>query len=179
LAEKGKRMTHEERMMAEPFIPTVFLIGSNMGDSKVLINRAKEKLGEKFGSIRKESRLYKTEPWGKTDQNWFLNQTVLIDIKKLSPHEILKEVLEIEHEIGRTRQDKWGPRLIDIDILIMFWGVIETPDLVIPHPHLHERRFSLIPLQDVWPNWRHPILNQTIPQMLANCPDKGEVIPIE
>jgi 2-amino-4-hydroxy-6-hydroxymethyldihydropteridine diphosphokinase len=157
----------------------LLLLGSNQGDSRGMIEMAKAKIVEKFGGYYDLSALYKTAPWGKTDQNWFLNQVVHVLVSGSTPLGVLQTILEIEAELGRTRNDKWGPRLIDIDILtigIRGECIIETPELTVPHPHLHERRFSLIPLKDVWPNWRHPILNQTIDELLENCPDKGQVI---
>lgn len=153
-------------------------MGSNMGDSRTLIGQAQKMISERVGEIRKESIIYKTAPWGKTDQEWFLNQAILVETNS-TPQEILPVIQSIEKEIGRERKEKWGARLIDIDMLLADSEVIATPELTLPHPYLHMRRFSLIPLRDVWADWVHPVLHQTIGEMLENCPDKGEVIAVE
>jgi 2-amino-4-hydroxy-6-hydroxymethyldihydropteridine diphosphokinase len=155
----------------------VLLLGSNMGDSIRLIEKAGEMVREKVGEVSKKSKLYKTAPWGKTDQEWFLNQAILVSANS-SPEEILPLIQSIEKEIGRERKEKWGARLIDIDMLAAGPKILTLPELTLPHLYLHLRRFSLIPLRDVWPDWVHPILHQDVDEMLANCPDKGEVVPV-
>jgi 2-amino-4-hydroxy-6-hydroxymethyldihydropteridine diphosphokinase len=149
-----------------------------MGDSQALIEKARKFVSERVGEIRKASQLYKTAPWGKTDQEWFLNQAILVETKS-SPREVLPVIQEIEKEIGRERKEKWGARLIDIDMLLADSEVITLPELTVPHPYLHMRRFSLIPLKDVWPEWVHPVLHQSVAEMLENCPDMGKVLAAE
>jgi 2-amino-4-hydroxy-6-hydroxymethyldihydropteridine diphosphokinase len=97
---------------------------------------------------------------------------------KLSPLELLKEILAIEISLGRKREIKWGARTIDIDILFFNQTIIELPNLVIPHPYLQERRFTLVPLVEIAPTFNHPILKKSITELLAICPDKLEVIKI-
>jgi 2-amino-4-hydroxy-6-hydroxymethyldihydropteridine diphosphokinase len=147
-----------------------------MGNSEALLAQARTMISDTIGSTLKTSKIYKTAPWGKTDQDWFLNQAILLNTE-LEPSEILSGVHSIEKEIGRERKEKWGARLIDVDILLAGDLVLMTPELTLPHPYLHLRRFTLIPLQDVLPEWEHPSLHQNMQQLLDHCPDKSEVLP--
>jgi 2-amino-4-hydroxy-6-hydroxymethyldihydropteridine diphosphokinase len=114
--------------------------------------------------------VYETEAWGLTDQPLFLNQVVELDTV-LAPHMLLNTVLQIELQMGRARKEKYGPRLMDIDILLFGNAIVNDPELVVPHPHMAQRRFVLVPLAELVPQLVHPILNMTIQQMLAQCPD--------
>jgi len=144
---------------------TIFLsLGANVGDRASNLEKARSLIDEKFG-ILKASLVYETEPWGGVMQGPFLNQVVQI-YTSLSPRELLKTIKDFESEIGRKKTVKWGPRVIDIDIL--FYGdlVIDEPDLVIPHKFLHERRFVLEPLNEIAPDFMHPVLGKKISEIL-------------
>ena len=125
--------------------------------------------------VLQTSALYQTAPWGKANQPDFLNQAVRLETE-LDPEELLGVILQIEAEIGRVRKEKWGARVIDIDILHFGDKVFQTQRLTIPHPLMHERRFSLLPLLEVDPGWIHPLLHKDVATLIMDCPDKGEVI---
>ncbi len=154
------------------------LIGTNLGDRKAHLLDACDKIKSRVGSIKKISKLYETNAWGKTEQPDFLNQAVLVQTE-LTAHELLKAVLDIEAEMGRKREEKWDARTIDIDILLYNNDLINTPDLIIPHPHLHERNFTLIPLMDIAAEVIHPILNTTIEELYFDCHDTLDVFLLE
>jgi len=124
-------------------------LGGNIGDPRSLMSAAIERLSRHPGiEVRAVSALYHTPPWGKTDQPAFLNAAVRIETQ-LSPPALLKAVLETEQALGRRRAERWGPRTIDIDILVYGAAAVDEPDLQIPHPRLKERAFALAPLVDV------------------------------
>lgn len=135
-------------------------LGSNMGDKAAQLNEAAHRL-ESIGTLEMVSSLYRTEPVGFADQDWFLNAAVCIRTK-LSPREVLEAVLAIEREMGRIRTIKNGPRIIDIDLLLWGESVIDEPGLRLPHPRLQERLFVLVPLAEIAPELCHPTLGQTI-----------------
>jgi len=124
--------------------------------------------------IQNRSDIYETAPWGISDQNHFLNMVIKIKTT-LSPEEVLFEILEIEKQLGRVRKSKWGPRLIDIDILFYDNLILQTTELTIPHPEIHNRKFILIPLRQIERNFFHPVLNQNINSILVNCTDNLSV----
>ncbi len=127
-------------------------LGGNIGDSRKLIAAAVDRLAATPGiSVEAVSALYLTPPWGKVDQPAFLNAAALIDTT-LSPRQLLTAVLDIERQLGRERLERWGPRRIDIDILLFGSLEMDEPGLHIPHPRLTERAFALVPLQDVMPD---------------------------
>ena len=129
-------------------------LGSNMGDKAANIDRAIASLTAK-GDVRlvKASPKYRSAPWGVTDQDWFVNAAISVTTE-LSARELLHRCQAVENEMGRVRRQKWGPRLIDVDILTYRDATIHEPDLVIPHPLIAERAFVLIPLNDVAPETR-------------------------
>jgi 2-amino-4-hydroxy-6-hydroxymethyldihydropteridine diphosphokinase len=130
----------------------VFLgLGSNLGNKAVNLAQAVELLAhhDKI-KVTRQSSLYITAPWGKTDQDEFLNQVVEIDTE-LTPLELLDVVQQIEIKLGRLRNEKWGPRVIDLDILLFGEETIALPELVVPHPHMYARLFVLVPLQEIAP----------------------------
>lgn len=149
-------------------------MGGNVGDPKKSLLKASGILERECGDIALKSSLYNTAPWGKTDQQNFLNQAIVLDTE-LSANELMKRILRIEETMGRQRVEKNGPRVIDIDILLFNDLVIKDPQLTIPHPELPYRRFALIPLAEIAPGFVHPLLKKTIHQLLLDCPDRLEV----
>lgn len=150
------------------------LSGSNLGDRMANMLRALEHIEQEAGEIVAQSRLYETAAWGIESQAAFLNQVIEIRTA-LAPRQLLERLLEIEKKMGRERKQKWGERLIDLDILYYTDQVINEPGMQIPHPHLQERRFTLVPLCELVPLLSHPVLGKTQQQLLAECPDPLEV----
>lgn len=146
------------------------LLGSNLGNREHNLQLANREIGRLLGPIITSSSVYKTSAWGKTDQPDFYNQVVVTTTLK-SPEEALQAIRAIEDHLGRKRIEKWGSRIIDIDIL--FWNdqVISTPDLTIPHPGIPYRRFTLIPLAEISPDFVHPVLQKSVQQLLQECTD--------
>ncbi len=151
------------------------LLGANLGDRPATLRRAVELLQSQVGVVMKMSAFYETAPWGLTDQPAFLNQAVSIQTR-LSPLDLLKTTQAIEAQLGRERREKWGARLIDVDLLFYGNEIIDLPDLKIPHPFLPERRFALAPLAEIAPEFRHPGLGKTVKELLAECPDESAVV---
>ena len=141
-----------------------------MGEREEYLQNASELLAAEVGVIQKESKIYESVPWGVENQNNYLNQ--VLEIKsEFSAEEVLERVLQIEDNIGRIRNEKWGERIIDIDILFFNDLIVEKDGICIPHIHLHNRRFVLIPLNEVAPSFIHPKYNKTIEELLSECKD--------
>lgn len=141
---------------------TVFLLlGSNLGDRQKLLQQAVELIGQDVAPVLQQSSVYETQSWGKTDLPDYLNQVITLQTD-IPAQEILKRTMAIEHLIGRTRNEKWGSRVIDIDILFYGDKIIEEPNLTVPHPQLHNRRFTLEPLAELAPALIHPLLNKSV-----------------
>lgn len=150
------------------------LSGTNLGDRVANMARALELIEQKAGKIVAQSQLYETAAWGIEEQPSFLNQVMEI-ATDLTPQKLLSALLSMETEMGRERRQKWGERIIDLDILYYADSIIDEPSLEIPHPHLHERRFTLVPLCELAPLLRHPVLEKTQQELLNECPDQLEV----
>lgn len=150
------------------------LLGSNLGDRQLVLAQAVECLSDRGVALVKKSSVYETAAWGKTDQQAFLNQVLLVKTAH-SAQELLKVALEIEHELGRVRKIKWGERLIDIDILYYNELVCDEEGLQIPHPGIPDRRFTLIPLVEIYPEFIHPKQQVSQQQLLDSCKDNLEV----
>lgn len=156
------------------------LLGGNIGDMQQNLEDAITNISSKIGKILTISSIYETEPWGFTDENNFSNQVVYI-ITKLQPSDLLKEIKNIEHLMGRKakRGENYESRIIDIDIL--FYDSISfcSKDLTIPHPRICERRFTLEPLNEIAPTYIHPVEEKTISILLKECSDKLKVIKLK
>ena len=136
-------------------------IGSNMGDRRKYIDESVKKLDSNGICVKKLSSIIETEPWGNTDQDKFLNCALEIETT-LSPASLLSRIQEIENSLGREREIHWGPRTIDIDILFYDSEILNSENLVVPHPYFEKRDFALIPMREIAPYYIHPILNKRI-----------------
>jgi 2-amino-4-hydroxy-6-hydroxymethyldihydropteridine diphosphokinase len=147
------------------------LLGSNQQQPQKQLQLAQNYISKKIGYIQRQSAVYQTAAWGNTNQPDFLNQ-VIIATTKLTAAQTMQTILTIEKEMGRIRTKKNAPRIIDIDILFFNKAIIDKKDLIVPHPQLQNRNFVLVPLNQLSPNLKHPVLNKTIHQLLRVCPDK-------
>lgn len=156
----------------------VLLVGGNQGDKAAILSEAVNMIGQAVGLIQSVSQMYESPAWGFDSENDFLNQAVLIKTD-LGPRAVLKEVLNIELELGRKRSGVgYSDRTIDIDILCWEEKIFWTSTLQVPHVRLHERAFALAPLTELLPEWRHPLLEQTSSQLLEQCEDVEDVKPV-
>ncbi|MDR1050501.1 MAG: 2-amino-4-hydroxy-6-hydroxymethyldihydropteridine diphosphokinase [Deltaproteobacteria bacterium] len=149
-------------------------LGGNMGDPQAMLERAVNLL-----RLRPElevagmSSTWKTEPvGGNPGQDWFYNRVAVVHTD-IEPIPLLRLLIDIEGLLGRVRVERWGPRLIDLDLLFRDQQTLDAPELVLPHPRLHERAFVLHPLAEVAPSWYHPILGLTVAEMLERLPEDG------
>jgi 2-amino-4-hydroxy-6-hydroxymethyldihydropteridine diphosphokinase len=157
--------------------PPVFLaFGSNLGDRERALDDALRFLARRGFRDVKRSSLWLTEPVGGPPQGSYLNRVVQGETA-LSPEGILDAALETERELGRVRGERNGPRTMDVDILFYGDERRQGERLVLPHPRLHERRFVLVPLDEIAPDFRHPVLGLTVAELLARCPDRSDVRP--
>ncbi len=146
------------------------LLGGNMGNREVLLSRAVNLIDQKIGPVIKTSALYETAAWGKQEQAAFLNQAVMATTP-LSASATLTKIQEIEQELGRARIEKWGSRTIDIDIIFFNHEHIDQPGLCIPHPHMQDRNFVLVPLSEIAATYIHPLLQSDVATLQKQCRD--------
>jgi 2-amino-4-hydroxy-6-hydroxymethyldihydropteridine diphosphokinase len=157
----------------------VLLLGSNLGRRSGNLQQARVLIAESIGSIKSVSSIYETAPWGYESQNGFLNQCITL-WSDMDPGRILDSIHLIEAKLGREgRSLEYTDRRIDIDILFYGDMVLTLPDLQIPHSKIQDRRFSLVPLAEILPDFEHPILQKKISTLLSECKDKGMVKRIE
>lgn len=175
-------MTPEHLPASLPLMPAlsgrkqVFLsLGSNLGDRAANLQRAIEELNRSGVEVQRISSYYKTEPVDFGPQAWFLNCAVEA-ATTLMPMQLLKAVKSVERAMGRRPGVPKGPRRIDIDILLYENVVVRTSTLTIPHRHMHERRFVLVPLRELAPNLRHPVSKRTVAEILHDSTDLSQVI---
>jgi len=152
-------------------------LGSNLGDRQANMQAAIDRFPAAGIQLLRVSPVYETEPVDYLDQPSFLNLVVEVETE-LAPSDLLSQTAAIEKELGRVRNIPKGPRTIDIDILFYDEAVIETPTLTIPHPRVAERRFVLVPLNDLEPNLRHPVTKQTVQELLSIAPPQNMAIRI-
>lgn len=153
------------------------LLGSNLGDRLDNLIQAAIQLGEKAGKVVKQSHIYETVAWGVGEQPSYLNQVLQMHTN-LFPEGLLQVINQIEASMGRERRTKWESRIIDIDILYYNEIIWQTEQLTIPHPQIANRRFTLVPLAELAPNFVHPVLKITNQELLNSCPDTLTVAPI-
>ncbi|MBL7742745.1 MAG: 2-amino-4-hydroxy-6-hydroxymethyldihydropteridine diphosphokinase [Chitinophagaceae bacterium] len=150
------------------------LTGGNMGEREQYLALAREWIGKECGEITKASSLYETAAWGKTDQPAFLNQALEIHTT-LNAKQLIRHILKVEKKMGRIREEKYGERIIDIDIIFFNNEILTTTFLKVPHPEMQNRRFVLTPLAEIAAEFMHPVLLKTVAELLKDCPDPLEV----
>ena len=154
--------------------PVVVLLGANQKIPEFQIDKAIALLQATCGTVVRRSSLFRSSPWGYTEQADFLNQAVLL-LTPLPPLALLQRMQAIEQRMGRIREIPLGPRIIDLDILAYGQKRMQHPRLEIPHRHLAQRRFALLPFAEIWRNWKHPALDSDVETLLKKCTDTGKV----
>lgn len=151
----------------------ILLLGSNQSDPLLQLGIATKEL-QLIGHVLKQSSVYITAAWGKTDQADFYNQAIQIEIQ-MSPAELMNKIISIEKRMGRERMHKWEPRIIDIDIICIEELIINEDDLKVPHPYMQDRMFVLKPFAEIYSEWVHPVLHKSISELIELTTDKLEV----
>ena len=155
--DRDFEIAHREEML-------VLLLGTNMGNRAKNLTAAIAGLSALFGQPLSQSAVYETPPWGNENQAPFLNLAVIHNTR-MKPTVLLDSILQLELDLGRVRQEKWGPRLIDIDIIFYGNMIYQSDFLEIPHPYMHERQFVLEPLNEIIPSFEHPLLGKNVSQL--------------
>lgn len=156
-------------------VEALLITGSNMGDRRAYLTQAIASLALEGVETLAMSEVYETEPWGDIPQQNYYNQVLRVQTC-CSAEQLLTTMLEVEHKLGRVRgEQQFGPRTIDIDMLLYADAIVDTPTLTLPHPRMHLRRFVLEPACAVAPLWVHPVFKQTLRVLLSQCTDEGLV----
>ena len=151
------------------------MLGGNVGDRMVYLHQSIDLLRREVGQVIAMSAVYESEPWGYEDMHWYLNQMVVMKTG-LAPFKLLESIQQIEQCLGRVRTcDGYQARTVDIDILLYDNIVINTPELMIPHPRMTERMFVLQPMTEIAPNLKHPVLHHTMKYLKKHCTDTKQV----
>lgn len=159
----------------EKYTENIFLsLGSNLGDRQKNMLSAMQFIDDEIGKISRKSSFYETEAWGNQDQDAFINAVIQLS-STFTAHQVLDIINSIERKLGRVRREKWGPRIIDIDIIYFDDQIISMHDLVVPHPLMQKRKFVLIPLAEIVPEFVHPRLLKKNAELLNECDDQSEV----
>lgn len=167
------RHVYKSNYKLKMFKKAVLILGGNKGHREVLLRSAVEAVSN-LGELTLASKIYETQAWGGVAKGAFLNQVVQIKTA-YSAAELLAFIQGIEMDLGRTREEHWGDRTMDIDIIYFGDRIIDTPTLRIPHPFLAERKFVLAPLAEILPEFIHPVLGKSSLEMLKDCEDRSEV----
>jgi 2-amino-4-hydroxy-6-hydroxymethyldihydropteridine diphosphokinase len=146
------------------------IIGGNIGNRDAYLKFALYHLEKSLGAIVSQSEIYESEAWGDKAEHAFLNQVVEVETT-LAPLDILKAIHNIEHMAGRTRFEQWGDRTLDIDILFLEEQIMQEMVLTVPHPRIAERKFTLVPLNDIKADFIHPVLKKSMATLLDECTD--------
>lgn len=154
------------------------LLGTNIGDKRKNLKDAILLLKQHCGPVTNESSIYESEAWGKEDQDSFYNKIIIIKTL-FPPIYLMKIILELEKKMGRIRKEKWGPRLIDMDLLFYENKIIHSTTLELPHPEISKRNFTLLPLVEINPSFFHPVLKCTVMELLSKSKDKLTAIRIK
>lgn len=164
------------RLMTEVYL----LLGGNIGDSQNIFQQTIYLISNEIGPITKKSSIYRSPAWGFACENDFFNQVICVTAK-CKPDELIQICMQIEMKLGRTREPQstgYTSRIIDIDVLLYGTSIINSASLTVPHPRMHLRRFTLLPLAEIAWNVLHPLENCTIDQLLHNCPDQSVVLQL-
>lgn len=154
------------------------LLGANLGDRHHQLSQAIDEIEKHIGEVVDCSSIYETAAWGIEEQPSYFNQVLLVETV-MEPYALLTTIHEIEHRLGRVRFEKWGARMIDIDILFYSDLVLDEEMLTIPHPLLHTRKFTLLPLAELTAELFHPVLGKTVDELLLELSDPLEVKKLE
>lgn len=155
-------------------------VGSNLGDKEANCRKALAELHKRgIATVTQESGYYRTDPMDYLDQDWFVNAVAEIETS-LDPESLLEQLQSVQSDLGTTHKDvRFGPRIIDLDILLYDDEIIQTPELIVPHERMHERAFVLVPLCDIAPGVNHPVLNLTMAELLSDLPDNQGIYPLQ
>lgn len=145
-------------------------LGTNVGNKKTNLENAILLIKNEVGSVINQSKVIETKPWGKLDQDDFLNQIIVIETC-LYPLELLEKLKQIEVKLGRIKTQKWGERILDLDILFYENYIFQSPSLIIPHPFIQDREFVLLSLNELFPDKIHPKLRKSFKELMHDCKD--------
>lgn len=149
-------------------------LGSNTGDRRDYLEKSLVMILKSIGNLKSKSPIYETQAWGHIHQDDFLNQVICIHTE-FSPTELLRRLLQIENNLGRQRTFRYGPRTIDLDILLYDDLIVNSHELVIPHPEMHRRKFILVPIVSIAPDLIHPVFKKTMFQLTQEVEDNLQV----